>query len=101
VSAAFCLAPPAEVTLAGNPAGEDTRQLLYAYGKAYQPNTVLAVWNPEGPDAGRAEKLVPWLRGRGMVAERATAYVCRNRTCLPPTNAADDLLSLMTERKGQ
>ena len=43
---------------------------------------------PDGTDSGGA--LVPLLTGRGLVNERAAAYVCRNFACqLPVTDPAE------------
>ncbi|MEX1186392.1 MAG: thioredoxin domain-containing protein [Gemmatimonadaceae bacterium] len=67
-----------QVAIAGDPAGDDFRQLVRAAAGTYVPALVLA-----GGDPARAGK-VALLRGRDA-AGGATAYVCRGFTCNLPT----------------
>ena len=66
------------VARAGDPEGE---ALLDAARRAYTPNRVLARVDPDAEDPGPAAAL---LEGQRMKDGRATAYVCRDRTCSAP-----------------
>ena len=70
----------------GRPGAEDTLALLDAL-RTYDLSYAAEVLS-EGPDDPLVRK-VPFLRGRGVVDGRATAYVCEGGACrLPVTTAA-------------
>jgi uncharacterized protein len=80
------LAGPAEIAVVGPPGDERTRDLLRTALQAAPPGAVLAVGDGADPDGAP----VPLLTGRGLVNERAAAYVCRNFACqLPVTDPAE------------
>jgi len=74
-----------EIAIAGDPARDDTRELLAETARHYVPNMVLAAG-----DATAAAR-VPLLRDRPMIAGRATAYVCRDYACDAPVMDAAGL----------
>ncbi len=89
------LAGPAEIAVVGPPGDEATRDLLRTALQAAPPGAVLAVG--DGIDSDGA--LVPLLTGRGLVNERAAAYVCRNFACqLPVTDPAELRVALSPAR---
>jgi uncharacterized protein YyaL (SSP411 family) len=63
--------------------------LLAALRGRFVPNRVLSV-TTEGEERDRASSLVPLLEGKPAEGGRATAYVCRNRTCRLPTADPDE-----------
>jgi uncharacterized protein YyaL (SSP411 family) len=64
-------------------AAADTRSLLAAARRGFLPNSVLACAAEEDAEAAQ---FIPLLAGRGRIAGRAAAYVCRDNTCgLPVT----------------
>ena len=80
------LSPPREVVIVGRPGAEDTLALLDAL-RTHDLSYAAEVLS-EGPDDPLVRK-VPFLRGRGVVDGRATAYVCEGGACrLPVTTAA-------------
>jgi uncharacterized protein len=85
----FHLGPPLEVAIVGDPAAEDTRALLAGVRRRFLPNAVLALAAPGEVDAlaGR----IPLLEGRQAIGGRATAYVCRDRTCRLPVHTPQEL----------
>jgi uncharacterized protein len=85
----FHLATPQEVAIAGDETGDDTRALLRVVNEAYRPNTVLAVRRPADPQ--QVEDAIPLLAGRGLLDDRAAAYVCRRFACRRPVTDADAL----------
>ena len=80
-----------QVAIAGDPAGDDFRQLVRAVAGTYVPALVLA-----GGDPARAGKVV-LLRGRDA-AGGATAHVCRGFTCDLPARDPEQLTEQLTEQ---
>lgn len=94
----FKFGPSYEVTIVGNPDGEDTRILLENLRKHFSPNkTVLFVdFSPENvKNRSRIIKINSSLKLRKMIEEKATAYICVNKTCKPPTTSPDQMLNLL------
>jgi len=76
---------PREVALVGPPDDPGTKALRRAALLADVPGLVLAVGDPaEAPSA-------PLLAGRGLVAGRAAAYVCRGFVCERPVTTPEEL----------
>jgi len=48
-----------------------------------------------GPPLEEGRAAVPLLEGRGLVAGKAAAYVCRGLVCERPVTTADDLLAAL------
>jgi uncharacterized protein YyaL (SSP411 family) len=82
----FHLADVREVAIAGGGDDEGAAALAAAVRGAYRPHVVLA----GGPADG-----VPLLAGRGPVAGRAAAYVCRSFTCQAPVTGPDELAAAL------
>jgi uncharacterized protein YyaL (SSP411 family) len=74
------------VTVVGDLKEKDTVEMLNAIRKHYLPSTVIALKNPSKAGLGYEQ-----------IEGKATAYVCQNQTCLPPTNS----LMLMLEQLGR
>ena len=85
----FSFGPTFDVVLVGDPTDKDTMAVLAALRKSYLPNMTVSIWTPEN-----AKSAPP-----GLVYEKidgqATAYICRNRTCMPPTNNIEKMLELL------
>ena len=67
--------------------------LSRAVRNRFQPNTVVALRDPDAPDAA----LPALLRGRTMLDGRATAYVCQRHACKLPVNTPDALAAQLDE----
>ena len=89
----FCLRPVAEIAVAGNLDGGDTSAMLEVVHARFLPNKVLALAEPGAVDADG--RLIPLLKGKTMVAGKATAYVCENFTCKQPVNDPADLEAML------
>jgi uncharacterized protein len=76
------IGPMREVAIAGDPAGDDTRELVGVVQRRFDPLRVLA-WGPVGD--------VPLLADRPAVDGKATAYVCRGFVCKAPLSDAISL----------
>jgi uncharacterized protein YyaL (SSP411 family) len=85
----FTLGPTFNVVLVGDKTEKDTLEMLAAIRKNYLPNLTLMLWTPEKAKSA----------GPGVVYEKiegkSTAYVCRDQTCMPPTNRIDKMLELL------
>jgi uncharacterized protein YyaL (SSP411 family) len=87
----FYLSPPEEIAIVGDPAGEDTLDLLRVVYTTYRPNKVVAVGLPSDAD----QVILPLLEGRQQVDGQATAYVCqrfaRQQPAASPHQLAEQL----------
>jgi uncharacterized protein YyaL (SSP411 family) len=82
----FYLRPSREIAIIGIPDAPDTLALRRVVYHRWLPDTVVA---GAAPDDADAQAFIPLLRHRAQIANRATAYVCRNYAChLPVTDAA-------------
>jgi uncharacterized protein YyaL (SSP411 family) len=78
---------PLEVAIVGDPACDDSRELLSVVFEGFRPNVVVAAGK------GSDESPIPLLSGRPRIDGLATAYVCKNFACNFPVTSADDLRS--------
>jgi len=72
----FLIGPSYSVTLIGDLKEKDTSEMLNALRKNYLPTTVITFKYPSKAGLGYQQ-----------IDGKATAYVCQNQTCLPPTNS--------------
>ena len=79
----FSLGPNYNVVLVGQ-SPEDTKPMIEGLRKNYIPNLTVAFHKPEPAAIGGYE-----LEGK------PTAYVCRNQTCMPPTNSIEKMLQYL------
>ncbi len=86
-----------EIVIAGNPAGADTKALLHEVYTRPLTGIVIAIVSPNAP---RDQADWPLLAGRPLLAERATAYVCKNRLCNLPVDNPQDLAAQLDELLG-
>ncbi len=86
----FYLATPREIAIIGDAGAAETRLLLDEIWQAYLPNKVVAQASPS--DTAAAE-IIPLLRDRPQLNNRATAYVCAHFTCKTPATTAAELAS--------
>jgi uncharacterized protein YyaL (SSP411 family) len=80
----FAVGPAYNVILVGDREEEGMQHLLGALKAGYLPNMVVSL-----RQAGKAGS------GYEKIEGRATAYVCRGQTCMPPTNEPEKMLALL------
>ncbi len=84
----FALGPTFNIVLVGDTLDKNTISILTALRKMYIPNLTISIWTPEKKSTVS-----------GMVYEKIndkpTVYVCRDQTCMPPTNSIDKMLELL------
>jgi uncharacterized protein YyaL (SSP411 family) len=91
----FALGPSLEVVIAGEPEASDTSALLKPLRAVFAPNMVVLV-RPSGEQGSELVKLAPFCHGMSANCGKATAYICRNRSCLAPITDAERLPALIT-----
>jgi uncharacterized protein len=89
----FLLGPSYNVIVAGNPADNDTQSMLATLRRQYIPNLTLTLWTPEKAKAAPAGVSYEKIDGK------ATAYVCKNQTCMPPTTEVEKMLEYLEKPK--
>jgi hypothetical protein len=82
----YALAQPMEIAIVGVPDEDDTLALLAVARHGFRPFQVVALGAPM-PD----EYPVLLLQDRGLVDEKAAAYVCRAFVCQAPVKEPDKL----------
>jgi uncharacterized protein YyaL (SSP411 family) len=80
----FAVGPAYNVILVGDLEEEGMKKLLGALKAVYLPNVVVSLRLPDKAGLGYEK-----LEGK------ATAYVCRDQTCMPPTNEKKKMLTLL------
>jgi uncharacterized protein len=80
----FVVGPSQLVTIVGDIREKDTLDFVEALRKPYLPNGVVLLRDP-----GKLEI------GFEKIGGKATAYVCQDQTCLPPTNKVKEMLQLL------
>ncbi|HLZ22505.1 MAG TPA: thioredoxin domain-containing protein [Ktedonobacterales bacterium] len=79
-----------EIAIVGAAASPDRAALLDVIAHRYLPRQVLAYATPEDAEA---QSSIPLLAGRGLVDDRAAAYVCQHFVCQQPATDPKTLLS--------
>ncbi len=80
----FAVGPSYNVVLVGDPQKDSTLTMLGFLKEGYIPNVVISLRLPNKAGLGYDK-----IRGK------ATAYVCRGQTCMPPTDKPEKMLELL------
>jgi uncharacterized protein YyaL (SSP411 family) len=86
----FYLGTPKEIAIIANAGTSETQMLLNEIWRPYLPNKIVAQAPPEDTAAA---KLIPLLRDRSQLDNRATAYICEHFACKKPTTSPAELAS--------
>lgn len=84
----FFLNAPKEIVVIGERESADTRLLLGEVWKRFIPNKVIVTVDES---AMATAELIPLLRERRKINDKATAYVCENFACQQPVVEASEL----------
>jgi uncharacterized protein len=90
----FYLSEAKEIALIGDVDSHEVRLFIEEIYSRYLPNKAVAGCEPNDQQAIAAIKL---LADRPMVDGKATAYVCRNYTCLAPATTTQELAARLEE----
>ncbi|MEE9259446.1 MAG: thioredoxin domain-containing protein, partial [Nitrospinaceae bacterium] len=82
-----------EVAVVGKRDDPSTGAMLQFLRREFLPNAVVAFAYEDELD--HAAEDIPFLAGRKTVDGKATAYVCRQGTCLPPVTSPEELSKLL------
>jgi hypothetical protein len=85
----FHLSSPHEIAIIGQRNHADTQALIEAIFSRWLPNKIVAFAESEDTES---VSIIPLLENRGMINERATAYICHQYRCEAPVNDAATLL---------
>ena len=80
----FAVGPAYNVILVGDHNEDSMRNMLKVLREKFLPNTVISL--RKSGEAGL---------GYEKIDGKATAYVCRGQTCMPPTNKTEKMLELL------
>jgi len=90
----FILGPSCEVVIAAPHHNEEASPMLGALSGRFLPNVSVAL-RATSHQVKELDRLAPFTRFYKPVGNRATAYVCINKNCMPPTTNADELMRLV------
>jgi len=96
----FAIGPTYSLVIAGDSGSEDTNELIHTFSNEYIPNKVFIhrKTEQEFPDIDTYSNFVEFFI---KLENRATAYVCINKTCKPPISDKEKVLKyLNAEWKG-
>ncbi|MFW9865681.1 MAG: thioredoxin domain-containing protein [Candidatus Thorarchaeota archaeon] len=87
----FVVGPSYSIVIGGNTDAEDTKKLINAVYNEYLPNKVMIQRKTEqkSPEIDKVSNFVQFFDN---LEGKATAYVCINKTCKPPTHEIDKML---------
>ncbi|MFX0059082.1 MAG: thioredoxin domain-containing protein [Candidatus Heimdallarchaeota archaeon] len=85
IAADFAVGPTYSLVIAGDADAEDTKDMISAIRSQYLPNKVLLqrCTDQNPPDIDRFSDFVEFFTN---LDSRATAYICINKMCKPPTH---------------
>jgi hypothetical protein len=92
----FMESKPLQIIIAGQAEALDTVLLQRAIASHFLPEKIVLA-TESGLDSGLNELFGP-LETMAMIDGRATAYVCRDLACLPPTNDPEQLRKILSPK---
>jgi hypothetical protein len=81
-----------QVVISGNRGREDTKAMLSAVFRIYEPGRLVLLAD-DGFNQKFLAKYLPFIGDMGMVDNKATAYVCKDFVCSRPSNDVNILKS--------
>ena len=85
----FALGPTYNIVIAGEINDKDTQTMLATVRKKYLPNLTVKLWTNKNAESTQLGLNYEKIKGK------ATAYVCRDQTCMPPTSEPEELAKLI------
>ena len=81
----FAVGPSYSLVIAGDSEAEDTKKMFEKINSEYIPNIVL-IYRPTDSYPPKIDELSNFIEWFDKVNNKATSFVCINKTCKPPTN---------------
>ena len=95
----MAIGPSAEVVITGVKDSEDTRKMIRALRRPFQPNKVVLFF-PEGEEKpADVTKIAPFTRDMKPIEGKATAYVCSANVCRKPTTDSVEMEQFLSSSK--
>lgn len=97
VAGDFAIGPTYSLVISGNSESQDTIEMIETIKKTYLPNKVLLLRKMEkkSPDIDKLSNFVEFFSD---LEGKATAYVCINKTCKPPTHDIRKMLEYLNSK---
>jgi hypothetical protein len=94
VAADFAIGPTYSLVVAGDGTATDTKELIQIIHGNYLPNKSLLLRRIEQnpPDIDKYAEYIHFFEAQN---NKATAYVCINKTCMPPTQDQKQVIKLL------
>ncbi|NQU42932.1 thioredoxin domain-containing protein, partial [bacterium] len=96
----FRMGETLEVVFVGDPEEPGCRDLLDVARERFLPHAVVALLNPDTPEASDLRERFPVFKGRERLNGTPAAYVCENYSCRQPVSEPEDLAKMLDRRKG-
>ncbi len=90
----FAIGPTYSLVIAGDSDAQDTNELIRTIQKEYIPNKVIIHRNTEGESSGM-DGLSNFIQFFIKLDDKATGYVCINKTCKPATSDPKKIIGLL------
>jgi uncharacterized protein YyaL (SSP411 family) len=95
----FAIGPTFSLVISGDSGEKDTIKMLNSIKDEYLPNKTLLHRATE-QDPPSIDKIANYVGFFDKCLDKATAYVCVNKTCKPPTNEIDKMLEYLNPIRG-
>ena len=92
----FAIGPSFEIVIAGDPAKEDTREMINQVRKTFIPRKVVLLRGTETQSKAITE-LAPFTKFHEPIGGKATAHVCIDHNCKLPTTELSRMMELLDE----
>jgi hypothetical protein len=93
----FVHADTREIVVVGKRGAEDTKKMLAAIQRRFDPNKVV-LFKPIGPEGDALSKIASYVENHSAKDGKATAYICRKFACqLPTTDLAEAMELIKTK----
>ena len=94
----FALGPAGKLVVTGEASLPEVEKMVSLLQRRFYPNTLLLLY-PGGSGKKEIEKIAPFTEPASADPGEAAAYLCGDRSCLPPVFSAAALEALLKEQK--
>ncbi len=90
----FQAGPTYEIIIVGNSQSQDTKKMIRALHSQFLPNAVI-LFKPAEVKSPKIVEIAPFTEFYQPKDSQATAYVCQDLICQPPTTSIDEMLDML------
>ncbi len=94
----FVLGPTFSLVISGDTNKKDTNLLLETIRDNYLPNKAL-LFRPTDIESPKIDEISNFITYFDKHEDKATAYICINKTCKPPTNNPEKMLEYLNPKR--